>query len=279
MIVLSLLLAEWKRCSVAIELLGALGRLTDRAANARDCWEQENETVVRHEERFARIDRAFQLHASEHERAVPIKRKGSSPASSEARDALDTVLGKGSSRRTKKATVEVPAEPAPLEIWIDHTIRDANRKAWGSHYFEFVAVPVVLDISIQIRKPRKPGLPCDVDVFVCLRFATFDDCCELRSREAAYARLPTWRTVLSLQSVPTDAESFAIWTAKNWAVSAFRRAVIVRDGNDPTSEYFDAVKFRGYNESSVEEDEAKLIEAKLAAIRFRWPWCRGSEGS
>lgn len=227
--------------------------------------------MVRHEERFARIDSALLLLTSA---TLPTGSEASGiPQRRGSNEALDKVLGKGSSRQAMIDATSPPVSPEPPEHWVDHTKRDKRGNALWAYYFELPAVPVVLNMTKSVKLASKKDRPCNVDIFVSILFASFDELEDLSSRPEARKKLPTWESALTIQCDPREADHRAVIEAKKWALMALRREVFTCYGTDPTIEYRDAVKYRGYHEAGKRHmaQKIKLIKSELAALEgVKW---------
>lgn len=265
------LLKRWHRSVARRDLRKELDDLRTGIADLDHPWQQENETVVRHEERFARIDTALLSQTA-------AARKGGSEACRMPRkrlpnEALDEVLGRSSSRIPTVQTERTPLSPEPPEPWIDHTKRDKLGKAVWAYYFELPAIPVVLNMTMAVKLASKKDRPCDVDIFVTLLFASFDQLEDLSSRPEARKKLPTWETVRTIRCDPKEADYRAVVEAKKWALMALRREVVASYGTDPTIEYRDAFKYRSYHEAGKRRmvQQIKLIKSELASLEHvKW---------
>lgn len=265
------LLKRWRRSVARRDLHRELDNLWTGISNLEQPWQQENETVVRHEERFGRIDAALlSLTAAARKAGSEASRIPQKRGSNEA---LDKVLGRSSSRNLTVHAERTPLSPEPPELWIDHTKRDKLGKAVWAYYFELPAIPVVLNMTMAVKLASKKDRPCDVDIFVTLLFASFDELEDLSSRPEARKKLPTWETVLTIRCDPKEADHRAVVEAKKWALMALRREVVTSYGTDPTIEYRDAYKYRSYHEAGKRRmvQQIKLIKSELASLeRVKW---------
>jgi len=220
-------------------------------------------------ELHARIDRALEglsslprQHTAEadraHQQALP------------GRDALDAVFGKSSSRGTLIEKPPAAAVSNHPEIWIDHTVRSKAGIASGIYYFEFPAVPVVLEVRISRDYSVRPGRPTKFNVWRHARFASWDDLCELANfRREAYKNLLGWKSCVSLECDERHVEAQALFDAKAWMLSAMRREIEVGGDNLSTKEYKEALSLRNAYDAQIARAEAelKLIRLRISELR------------
>jgi len=265
----------WRSCAFELRLLSRINSLEKDAEDLHEQIASLDAIVAQHERRFAQIDLAFRAAI---EPRAPAQRPAPTPPDHRLSGAaLDSVLGKESSRKPLPQQDVRARADVPVDIWVDHSKRDRHGRAIWRLYFEATAVPVVLTITIGIQPKNRPSDPRKLDVFVELVFASFEELCDLSSRSTtARSQLTTWKSVLTVECEERADEYQATSAAKSWALSVLRRERDVYEGNGTPNDYRIALQDRRYRRDELRQNskEMELIRALLdpEAMGYLSPW-------